>query len=225
MVALPSARLSIRLDTSHEGLSARGLRHAASAGRCEPRLALAGLRRRRSRTSGDNEAILSRMTLFLVLALLLSCQGCFVAPLRVANTLDVTIVDAQNSTPIPDATAVYFVCDIHDFQCRHATLVRAASNAHGNLKIRGRREWGVWFPAPGGLPVPNHFIAIWAPGYSAFVFGQYRDTVDSIRRHVPRQDLLEALDSIPSDQSSSDPSLNPKEQLHGGKIRLRKEPT
>ena len=172
-----------------------------------------------------HETTLSRIAVVLALGLLLSVQGCFVAPLRVAETLDVTVVDAENGAPIRDATAVYFVCDIHDFQCRHATLLRTTSNARGDLKIRGRREWGVWFPAPGGLPVPNHFIAIWAPGYSAFVFGQYRDTVESIRHRVPRQDVLEALDSIPSDRSSSDPSLNPKEELRGGKIRLRKEAT
>jgi len=160
--------------------------------------------------------------MFLTLALLLSFQGCIIAPLRVAETLDVKVVDAQNGAPIQGAKAIYFVCDIHDFECKHATIVRTVSNESGDLKIEGRRKWGVWIPAPGGLPVPNHFIAIWALGYSAFVFGQYGDTVESIKRTVQRQDVIEAFDSIPSDQLSSDPSLNPKEELIGGKIRLRK---
>jgi hypothetical protein len=165
---------------------------------------------------------LSRTKILLTLTLLLSVQGCIVAPLRVAEPLDVRVVDAQDGAPIPGATVIYFVCDIHDFRCEHAALMRTTSNASGGLKIEGRRRWGVWIPTPGGLPVPNHFIAIWAPRYSAFVFGQYGDTVESIKKRVPRQDVLEAFDSISSDRSSSDPSLNPKEELIGGKIRLRK---
>ena len=163
-----------------------------------------------------------RLKVLLTIGLLVFLQGCFVAPLRVAETLDVTVVDAQTALPIPHVTVVYLVCDIHDIQCRHAILVRTSSSERGDLKVGGRREWGPWFPAPGGLPIPNHFIAIWAPGYSAFVFGQYDRTVESKKELVERQDVLDALDSIPNDRSSSDPLLNPRRELHGGKIRLRK---
>jgi hypothetical protein len=160
--------------------------------------------------------------MFMILGFALSLHGCIVAPLRVAETLDVTVVDADNGAPIPGAMVIYFVCDIHDFRCEHAALKQTTANERGAVKIEGRRQWGVWIPGPGGLPVPNHFIAIWARGYSAFVFGEYGDTVESIKTKVPRHDVFDALDSIPSDRLSSDPSLNPKEELIGGRIRLRR---
>ena len=177
-----------------------------------PRLLSANVRR--------HEGVLDTLKAMLTIGLVLSFQGCFVAPLRVADNLDVTVVDAQSSLPIPQATLVYLVCDVHDIECRHAILARASSSEGGRLRVCGRREWGPWVPAPGGLPVPNHFVAIWAPGYSAFVFGQYDRTVESKKRLVGCQDVLDALNLIPGDRSSSDPLLNPKQELHGGKIRL-----
>ena len=157
----------------------------------------------------------------VALACVLLLSGC-ISRLQIAAPLDVTVVDADDGAPIPGAEAIYLVCDVHDFDCDHAILEQPTTDESGAVKISGRRQWGVWFPAPGGLPVPNHFIAIWARGYSAFVFSQYDDTLESMRKKVRRQDVSDALESIPSDQSSSDPSLNPREQLTGGKIRLRK---
>ena len=156
------------------------------------------------------------------LALLLLVSGCIVVPLRVMEPFEVTVTDSETVTPISNATIVYLACDVHDFRCRHADLVRGTSSATGIVKIDGRRKWGIWIPAPGGLPAPNHFIAIWAPGYSAFVFAQYGDTVESRKRGIDRADILEALNAIPADQTSSDSSLNPREELVGGTIRLRK---
>jgi hypothetical protein len=46
--------------------------------------------------------------------------------------------------------------------------------------------------------------------------------VESLKTQIQRQDVREALDAVPSDQSSSDPALNPTRELIGGKIRLRK---
>jgi hypothetical protein len=112
-----------------------------------------------------------------------------VAPLRIAEPLDVTVVDAESGAPIPGATTLYFVCDIHDFDFSAARFERRTSNEKGKVKIHGHRKWGVWFPAPGGLPVPNHFIAIWAPGYSAFVFSQYDETVEDLKTRIHRQEF------------------------------------
>jgi hypothetical protein len=95
--------------------------------------------------------------------------------------------------------------------------------ADGTVAIYGRRKWGFWVPVPGGIPVPNHFIAIWAPGYSAFAYGQYGDSVESRKREIRRTDILDALSEIPVDQSSSASSLNPTQELEGGKIRLRRQ--
>src|SRR5688500_17007192 len=93
--------------------------------------------------------------------------------------LHVTVVDAQTGRPIPNATVIHMACDVHDSRCERARLVRTSSSEKGTVRISGRREWGPWGPAPGALPVPNHFIAIWADGYSAYVFAQYGDTVES----------------------------------------------
>ena len=158
----------------------------------------------------------------LSFAALLSLSGCIIAPLRVAAPLDVTVVDAQDRTPIANAVVVYLVCDIHDFGCDHARLVSATSSDKGEVKIDGQRKWGFWVIVPGGVPVPNHFIAIWAPGYSAYVFAQYGDSVDSARRRVRRSDIRAALSSIPKDTSSSDALLNAEQELNGGSIRLLK---
>ena len=151
--------------------------------------------------------------------------GCFVAPLRVMEPLEVTVIDAETGSPIPNAEIVYLACDVHNRQCSHAHLVRTASSNSGVITIDERRKWGTWFPAPGGLPVPNHLIAIWAPGYSAYVFAQYGDTVESRKRGITRADILDALNAIPKDQSSSEPLLNPVKNLNGGKIRLKRPRT
>ena len=49
----------------------------------------------------------------LSFAALLSLSGCIIAPLRVAAPLDVTVVDAQDHTPIVNAVVVYLVALIY----------------------------------------------------------------------------------------------------------------
>jgi hypothetical protein len=148
-------------------------------------------------------------------------SGCFF-PWRVMEPLEFTVIDAATEAPIPGARVVYLSCDVHDFGCHHAHLVKANSSADGSVVLPGRREWALLVPVPGNLPVPNHFVAVWAPSYSAYAYGQYGDRVASRTRGVTRQDILEAFAEIPNDQSSSDTSLNPSRELDGGKIRLRR---
>ena len=165
-----------------------------------------------------------RVRIFAAVTLLFACQGCLIAPLPVASPLRVRIVDAGANLPIAGATVIYFVCDIHDFECKHAILVQTASTNTGAVTIHRRWRWGLWIPAPGGLPVPNHFIAIWAPGYSAFVFSEYGDTVERVieRITVIRPDIAEELKSLPAERSSVDPSRTAYKQLVDGTIRLQK---
>ena len=162
--------------------------------------------------------------LIVALALVLTCQGCIVAPLPVSASLDVSIIDADSGAPISGATVVYFVCDVHDFRCDHGRLVRTTASSSGKVKIPRRWQWGLWIAAPGGLPVPNHFIAIWAPGYSPFMFSQYDDPLERViaRIGATRPDVAEELKALPATNSSSDRSLNPPRELTGGKIRLRR---
>lgn len=155
--------------------------------------------------------------------LALSLDGCLIWPLNVAEELDVEVIDATSGIPIPYAEVVYVACDAHDFKCSKANLVRTKANDKGQIEIDSTRQWGVWIPAPGGIPVPNHLIAIWAPGYSAFVFSQYEGTIASRISRTKREDIIRALQEIPSDQTMNDASLNPREELIGGKIKLRKK--
>lgn len=149
--------------------------------------------------------------------------------IRVAEPLEVIVVDAETKEPIPGASVVYLVCDLHDYGCSRGKLIRATSNEKGEVKIEGETKIGTWVLAPGGLPVPNHLIAIWSPGYSAFVFIQYKSAdapIDELlerkKKSVTRTDILKALQEIPEDKASSDEGLNPKKELTGGKIRLLK---
>jgi hypothetical protein len=162
-----------------------------------------------------------RFSLLVILAL--SLDGCLIWPLKVAEELDVEVIDATSGTPIPYAEVVYVACDIHDFKCNKAKLVRTKANDKGQINIDNTRRWGVWIPAPGGIPVPNHLIAIWAPGYSAFVFSQYEETIASRISGTQREDIISALREIPPYQTMNDESLNPKRELIGGKIQLRKK--
>lgn len=83
--------------------------------------------------------------------------------------------------------------------------------------------WGPWLPVAGGLPAPNHLIAIWTQGYSAFVFTQYGDTVLQRHNNTKREDVKSAPQEIPDDRIFSDEHFNPKDQFIGGKIKLREK--
>jgi hypothetical protein len=168
--------------------------------------------------------IVNGLRMIATLALVLICQGCIVAPLPVSSPLDVSVVDAETGAPIARAAVVYFVCDIHDFDCSEGRLVRTESGPGGKVTIPRRWRWGLWIAAPGGLPVPNHFIAIQAPGYAPFVFSQYEDSLERViaRIGVTRPDVAAELRTLPAGSSSSDRSINASSELIGGKIRLRR---
>lgn len=167
---------------------------------------------------------------FLVVSLFI-LTGCLPIhdTIRVAEPLDVIVIDAETEKPIPGASVVYLVCDLHDYVCDKGKLIRTISNEMGEVKIEGETKTGTWILAPGGLPVPDHLIAIWAPGYSAFVFIQHKSAdapIDELlerkKKSIRRRDILEALQEIPEDKASSDERLNSKKELIGGKIRLLK---
>lgn len=168
--------------------------------------------------------IVNDMRRIAVLAFVVLGQGCIVAPLPVSAPVEVSVVDAETDAPIVGAAVVYFVCDIHDFACSQGRLVRTESGPKGRVSIPRRWRWGLWIAAPGGLPVPNHFVAIGAPGYSPFVFSQYDDSLARViaRIGVTRPEIAAELQALPPATVSSDPSLNSASQLIGGKIRLRK---
>jgi hypothetical protein len=166
------------------------------------------------------------MRLFLISLLLagliLNCGGC-IWPLKIAEEFRAEVIDASSENPISFADVVYLACDFHDFSCNHATLVRTKADEQGKIDIGSTRRWGFWLPAPGGIPVPNHLIAVWAPRYLAFVFAQYPDSIDWRVSSTSREDIIRALQEIPSERSTNDESLNPGRELIGRKIKLRKK--
>lgn len=161
-----------------------------------------------------------RIVMVAVVSSVLS--GCFVAPLRVANPLEVTVIDAETGNPIPDAQVIYIVSDLHDSLCKGGRVVHTTSDKSGNIDISGKRKWGFYIAAPGGLPVPDHLIAIWASNYSTYLFSQYASIDGRKKRCENRSDILQALSEIPKGSISSDPRLNPLSELMGGKIKLMK---
>lgn len=175
--------------------------------------------------------IFKARTIFSVLSLFI-LTGCIYGTVRVAEPLDVIVVDAETKEPISGASVVYLVCDLHDYGCSRGKLIRTTSNEKGEIKIEDETKTGIWLLFPGGLPAPDHLIAIWADGYSAFVFIQYGgcaapiDELDELleikKKRITKTDILKALDEIPEDKASSDERLNPKKELIGGKIRLLK---
>lgn len=118
-------------------------------------------------------------TIFSVLSLFI-LTGCMYGTIYLAKPLDVVVVDAETEEPIQGASVVYLVCDLPDYGCSRCRLIRTISNEKGEIKIEGESRTGIWLVAPGGLPVPDHLIAIWADGYSAFVFIQYKSADASI---------------------------------------------
>ena len=154
----------------------------------------------------------------------LTLGGCLIWPLKVAEEVGVQVIDANTEDPISNADVVYLACDAHDLgRCSHGRLIRTKSTDSGNVEISSKRRWGIWLPAPGGLPAPNHLIAIWAPGYTAFVFSQYGESVANRMQSTKRQDIIEALAEIPPHQCLNDGLPNPRSELIGGKIRLVKK--
>jgi hypothetical protein len=159
-----------------------------------------------------------RITVVTLLSLVTS--SCCIAPLRVANPLEVTVIDAESGSPIPDAQVIYIVSDLHDYLCKGGRVVRTTSDTSGNVDISGKRKWGFYIAAPGGLPVPDHLIAIWASGYSTYLFSQYSNIAERKKRCENRSDILQALSEIPHEQQILDPWLNLKSNLIGGIIKL-----
>lgn len=150
----------------------------------------------------------------------LCLTGC-IWPLPVAQELDVQVIDAESNKPIPKAEVVYLACHVHDHECKEGHLVRTKTTDEGKVHISKLYGWGPWLPAAGGLPAPNHIIAIWAEGYSAFVFTQYGESVEQRQNDTKREDIRSALQEIPDVRIINDEYLNPREEFIGGKVKLR----
>lgn len=163
-----------------------------------------------------------RSSLVAVGAFLLA--GCCCFPARVAMPLRTTVLDSETGAPIAGAHVVRFVGDVHDRQCQRSTIEQLETDESGLVAAPGRRKWGLWVPAPGLLPVPNHQIAVWKEGYYVWTYSQYGHLDDLLtwRRPDDRKDIIEVLSRIPPQRKEMDPTLDPNKVLNGGTIRLQK---
>lgn len=160
-----------------------------------------------------------RMLRHLPYLFALSLGACFPYPAQVVERLQVRVVDALTGQPLGSVNYLRIVCDVHDMACHHA-LINTGRSADGHITLPGRRDWGPWTPVPGGLPVPNHQIAIWKPGYEAFVFSQYDDDIDRFADIAQNPAITRAVAAIPAQREYLH-SDAPGPILQGGVIRLR----
>jgi len=145
-------------------------------------------------------------------------SGC-ILPMRIVEPIDTRVIDADTGKQLDNVDYLRISCDVHDFSCSHALLEKGISH-DGNLQLDGKRQWGLWMPVPGGVPVPNHQIAVWKDGYYAFVFSQYDRTIDEFARRADRADIRIAVEQVPKERKYLYSHQNPNDILLGGVIRL-----
>jgi len=137
------------------------------------------------------------MPRLITILLLLTLGGCVIYPMRVVLPLETTVVDSSTGKPVPNVKYIRVVCDIHDFSCKEPTIDTGESDENGRIGLSGHRKWGVWLPLPGGLPAPNHQIAIWAEGYKVVIFSQYDDDIERFKNMQRNIKVKLILDAIP----------------------------
>lgn len=146
-------------------------------------------------------------------------SSCMIFPARVVMPLKTKVVDSESSEPVIGAKVLRIVCDIHNHDCSNAKIDYGVTDKNGLVIMNGDRKWGLYILAPGGLPAPNHNIAIWKNGYYAFVFSQY-GKIEDILRFAKRKDLFDAIKDIPLERYGY--NYNPYEMFLDGQVKLYK---
>ncbi len=167
---------------------------------------------------------MNKINLILLIAISLTLTGCiFIYPIRVVEPLTATVIDANTGTPIEGATVLRIVCDLHDSGCKYAFIEKTTTNEKGLIDIDGDRDWGPWAAVPGGLPAPNHQIAIWKQGYYAFIFSQYnKDIYDFTLMNKNNKKILKAISEIPKEKKYLSEDINPYDVFNNVIIKLHK---
>jgi hypothetical protein len=163
---------------------------------------------------------MKKLNSILLISMCLTLWGCFVFPLRTIEPLKITVIDASTGTPIEGAIVLRLVCDIHNRDCNNAFIDMNVTNDKGIICLSGKRDFGPWMAAPGGLPVPNHQIAIWKEGYSAFVFSQYDNDIDRFSARTRNKNIIEAVRKIPKERKYLSLETNPYSVFDNGIIKL-----
>jgi len=136
--------------------------------------------------------------------------------------LSTRVVDADSGQPIAGAQVLRIVDDIHGYRNGHAyaQMERSYSDTNGHIEMEGKRKWRFRPLGPGSFPVPNHKIAIWKPGYKAFVFSQY-SSISEISSRMDREDLKKAIGEIPRNRIEYGVSDNLNIMLNNGTVKLQ----
>lgn len=153
----------------------------------------------------------------LIISICLFVSGCVVFPMQTVMPLEAKIIDAHTAEELKGIRYLRIVCDLHDYGCNKALLEDGVFDS--DIKLENKRQWGLYIAAPGGLPVPNHQIAIWKEGYSAIVFSQYDDNINDFAKSVERIDIKDAINEIPTARRQISPS-EARELFFNGTIKL-----
>lgn len=160
------------------------------------------------------------MKRIIMILMMLSISGCvLIYPARIVMPLQTKVVDSRSGKPIENAKVLRIVCDVHDYRCSRGRVDKLETDSDGIVKASGDRKWGAYIPAPGGMPAPNHHIAVWKDGYYAFVFSQYGN-IDDIKDRTDRQDIIDAIEEIPGERKESTVYDDPEKMFLGGEVKL-----
>lgn len=136
--------------------------------------------------------------------------------------LSTRVVDADTGQLIAGAHVLRIVDDFHGYWYgyAHAQMERSYSDTNGHIEMEGKHKWRFRLLGPGRFPVPNHKIAIWKPGYKAFVFSQY-SSISEISSCTEREDLKKAIGEIPLNRIEYGVSDNLNIMLNNGTVKLQ----
>ena len=152
----------------------------------------------------------------------LALSGCAIYPMQTIMPLESKVVDSETGKPLHNIQYIRIVCDIHDFDCSGASLEEGIAQNGSKFELDNERRWGLYVFVPGGLPVPNHQIAIWKKGYKAVVFSQYDGNIDQFASKAERLDIREAINKIPKQRVYITKYDDPNEIFGGGIIKLER---
>ncbi len=153
-----------------------------------------------------------------LLVLILCTTSCFVFPLETVMPVEITVIDARTGKELVNIHYVRIVIDVHDFRCIKPFLEEGIIENGREFHLDNKREWGVYMPAPGGLPVPMHHIAIWKDGYKAVVFSPFDLNDEKLSQRCSNHaNIQRVLKTIPMSQTFI---KEPFEKLLGGTVKL-----
>lgn len=159
---------------------------------------------------------------FLSVLLFILCNtSCIVFPWETVLPVESKVIDDQTGKELVNINYLRIVIDVHDFGCNKPYLEEGVIEKGLEFHLDNKREWGVYLPVPGGLPVPMHYIAIWKEGYHAVVFSPYDLNDEKLSQECSNHENIKyALEKIPKPRTFITQPFDINEKLLGGTIKL-----